>query len=81
MDEVLRALNEKESKLESPEKETTPLQEDTKISWEETQEKKQSPPPLPAQPPRMVGWCFCSLVRVIYEVALVTLTEFCSTSP
>lgn len=53
MDEVLRALNEKESKLESPEKETTPLQEDTKFSWEETQEKKQSPPPLPAQPPRM----------------------------
>lgn len=53
MDEVLKALNEKESKLETPEKETTPFQEDTKFSWEETREKKQSPPPLPAQPPRM----------------------------
>lgn len=55
MDEVLKALNEKEAKLESPDKETTPLQDDNTFSWEDTKEKKQSPPPLPAQPPRMVG--------------------------
>nr|XP_022342289.1 tyrosine-protein kinase PR2-like isoform X6 [Crassostrea virginica] len=53
MDEVLKALNEKEAKLESPDKETTPLQDDNTFSWEDTKEKKQSPPPLPAQPPRM----------------------------
>ncbi|XP_062619577.1 activated Cdc42 kinase-like isoform X3 [Saccostrea cucullata] len=53
MDEVLKALNEKEAKLESPDKETTPLQGSPRPEWEDTREKKQSPPPLPTMPPRM----------------------------
>lgn len=55
MDEVLKALNEKEAKLESPDKESTPSQEDARIDWGDSKEKKQTPPPLPSQPPRMVG--------------------------
>jgi hypothetical protein len=55
MDEVLKALNEKEAKLESPEKENTPSQEEALTDWGDTKEKKQTPPPLPSQPPRMVG--------------------------
>ncbi|XP_056004776.1 activated Cdc42 kinase-like isoform X4 [Ostrea edulis] len=53
MDEVLKALNEKEAKLESPDKESTPSQEDARIDWGDSKEKKQTPPPLPSQPPRM----------------------------
>ena len=60
MDEVLKALNEKEAKLESPDKETTPLQDDNTFSWEDTKEKKQSHPPMLAQQPMMEGWSFSS---------------------
>ena len=67
MDEVLKALNEKESLLESQndkmtsspkEEEKQPLlREDRNQSAESGSPPKEikSPPPLPNQPPRLVG--------------------------
>ncbi|KAK3104931.1 hypothetical protein FSP39_013435 [Pinctada imbricata] len=66
MDEVLRALSEKEAKLEAHSDSTsTPSQEDAnKLGFDDrsrsisppvAKETKQTPPPLPSQPPRMDG--------------------------
>ena len=62
MDEVLKALNEKESLLESqndkmtssPKEDQLPSSNDRSRSSSPPKDVK-SPPPLPNQPPRLVG--------------------------